>query len=383
MLKFSLFQKKKIKCFLAIDIGTEAVKALVFKKEDKKIVILGSSLQYFDKFSVFDSRDFEVDVIKKAISKAIEEAEKEAKEKPEGIFLGLPANILRGKVIFQNFKREDSKKLIDKKEEKEIYQTVLKDGQKKISEDFARESGILPEEIQFLKAEILETKIDGYNVPELLKFSGKQLEFGIFFIFFPKHYLNNFKKISQDLNLRIFDICHQAQGLTNFFEGADAIFLDIGGEISQIFLTIGGKLKLVDIFNIGGKNFSQILSENLGLREERAKLLKERYSKGEISKEIQKRIKEIFVPVIQDWFENLKLKLQKTLLPSSIFLFGGGSLLPEIAEILTKGNWGELSFFNKPEVKFLSLKDLKNIEDITKTLNNPQFTPTLFLCYTS
>jgi len=416
MINFSLFQKKE-EIFLGLDIGTEAVKAIIFslsEKKDKKITILGNSLSYFDSYGVFDSQDFEADVVKRTISKTIKEAQEKVNQKPSEAgdetlsqrppnlrLLELPANILKGRIVFQSFKRKNSQSIIDKKEKEVIYQKILSKAQNEISQIFATESGILPKDIHFINLKILEIKIDGYQVPAIQGYDGENLDFRILAIFLPKYYLENIRKIIQDLIPTDFykeerlKILNLAELLPYFFKDriVDGIFLDVGGNLTQIFLVDNGKLNNVDEFEIGGKTFSQALSQGLGIEISGARVLKENYSKGELSEEVRERVREIFSQSLGDWFKNLKLKLKTQrifdggrtsaglLLPSTFFLFGGGSQLPEIQEILEEGNWRGFSFFTPPKVKFIYPKDFRNIEDITKKLNSPQDVPALLLCY--
>ena len=143
---------------------------------------------------------------------------------------------MKGRIAPQVYQRENPQKIIKREEEEEIYQTILRGAQQRVSQDFAQISGILPQELEFLDQEILEIKIDGYEVPHLQGYDGKNLEFKIFSSFAPKYYLQNFKKILEDLKLNILKIAHPAQNLTDIFNGADGIFLDIGGLITQLFL---------------------------------------------------------------------------------------------------------------------------------------------------
>lgn len=377
-------QKKKINRFLALDIGTEAVKALIFEKQGEKTIILGSSSQYFDSFSVFDGRDFEQEVLKKAVLKVINAAQEIAKIKTNFTFLGLPANVLKARVIFQDFRRENPKNIIDEKEKKEIQETILKGAERGISQVYALEAGILPQDIQFIDLKILEAKIDGYEVPGIQGYDGKNLRFRVLATFSPEYYLENFFKISQDLNLKILKIVHPAQNLTAaLLEEDNAIFLDVGGNLTQVFLIRNGKLEIVNEYGIGGETFSRALSEVLGLTKVRARIMKERYSKGLLSTEARKRIQEILFPHIEDWFSGLKSKLKKTkgLIPSSIFLFGDGSLLPGIKEILTEGSWKGLHFTDEPRVKFIYPKDFKNIVDTNHILNSPKDVGPILILY--
>ena len=402
MINSLLFKKEKAEIFLGLDIGTEAVKAIIFSfsgKKDKKITILGNSFSYFDNYGIFNGKDFEADVIKKTISKTIEETKSKVNQKPNLTLLGLPANILKGRIVFQSFKRENSQSIIDKKEKEVIYQKILSKTQKEISQIFARESGILPKDIHFINLKILEIKIDGYIVPAIQGYDGKNLDFRILAIFLPKYYLENVKKNIQGLIPGGLEILNLAEVLPYFFRNrvADGIFLDVGGNLTQIFLVNNEKLNKVDEFQIGGETFSQALSQSLGLNIKEARVLKENYSKGELSEGVRKRVREIFFQSLEDWFKNLKLKLKTqmsfreegvivgaakgSLLPSTFFLFGGGSQLPEIQEILEEGDWEGFSFFTSPKVKFIYPKDFRNIEDMTKKLNSPQDVPALLLCY--
>ena len=379
-MRFSLpILKKKEERFLTLDIGTEAVKALIFQKENEKIIIFGASLEYFDRFGVFDSKDFEKDVIKKTISKALQNF---APQNFGRVLLGLPATILKGRVIFQNFCRENPKEIIKEKEEGEILEQVLKEGKGKIAQKFAENSDILAEDIHFINLKILEIKIDGYEIPILRGYQGKNLDFRILATFLPKYYLKNIEDIVQARGFKNLKIVQEAEGLTSIFKNySDGIFLDLGGRITQIFLVKNGKLEEIGEFEIGGETFSQILSQNLGLKEEEARVFKEKYSEGLFSVEVRKRIREIFSEEVENWFQSLKLKLRnQKILPSTIFLFGGGSLLPEIPKILEKGNWQSFPFIPQPKIKLFLPKNLKNIEDRTESLNSPQDIAPLLFC---
>jgi len=118
-------KRKKAETTLLIDVGTETVKALLFEEKGQKIEILGSSLEYFDRYGIFDSRDFETDVLKKAISRAIQKplaAAKGEEEMNKSVILGLPAHILKARVIRQSLKREEPKKIIiDEKKKKRFF----------------------------------------------------------------------------------------------------------------------------------------------------------------------------------------------------------------------------------------------------------------------
>jgi len=367
--------------FLALDIGTETIKALIFKVERQKIQILGSSLQYFDQFGVFDSLNFETQIKKRTISKAIEEARGKIKFEKIPILLGLPANLLRGKIISQSFQRERNSK-IEEKEEKEIYQKIINQAKKEISKAFQIESGLLPEDLKFQSLEILEIKIDGYKVERISGFKGKNLKFKILATFLPKYDFEKIGKIIKDFNPKLLKVIHLAENLSHLLkEKKEGVFLDIGGDLTQVLIAKEGNIDQIFEFEIGGRFFSKVLSERLGLIEREARDLKERYSKGELSEDLRKKIREIILPELKNRFLNFKNQLKERsifILPSDIFLFGGGSQIPEFHEIFEE----ERDLFISPtKIELILPKVLKDVEDETKTLKSPQNIPSLLLCY--
>jgi hypothetical protein len=60
-------------------------------------------------------------------------------------------------------------------------------------------------------------------------------------------------------------------------------------------------------------------------------------------------------------------------LPSSIFLCGGGSLLPELTLEMSKNNWAAgLPFAKSPKIRHLVPPDVRNLTDSTGQLSSPQ-----------
>lgn len=400
MLELPLFKKKKTEHFLALDIGTQTIKGLIFKKEREKIIISGSSITPFEPLGVFGSWAFQEDLVKKAITKTIQESlqnfasqnlsRQVQKQEIWPTFLGLPANILKSRVLFQNFERKNAKEKIRESEEKEIIDKALANSQKEISQEIWQESGILARDIHFLDIKISESKIDGYKVSQLSGFSGQNLKFRILNTFLPKYYLEIIERITSDLNLRILGIVQPAYNLPVALEDkkTEGLFFDVGGKITQITFFKEGNIHSTSEFPVGGEIFSQRLSETLGISQAEAEDLKLRYSKRLLTEEIRKKIKEIFWPTSQFWFNSLKAGLKKLFaseikgLPQNfVFLFGGASLQPEIEEILNEGDWEDLPIFGQPKINILLPKELKKIEDQTKRLNSPQNIPSLLICY--
>jgi len=385
-------KREKKEQFLVLDIGTETIKTLIFEKKGEKNILLAASLEYFDNYELFDSKNFETDIIKRIITKTTQDLK--VKRLPRNALFGLSANILKGKIFFQSFQRKNSKELINKKEAGAILKEVLTQTQKTVSQFVAEEIGILPKDLRFLSFKILEIKIDGYQVPALEGYSGQNLVFRVLAIFLPEDYFKNIESIAGAFNLKKFKILHLIENLPRASptESENGLFLDIGGQTTEIFLIKDGHLEKIEEMGIGGKTFSQGLSQALGIREKEGRELKERYSKELLSIGVKNRISEILDSSQKNWYENLKSKIKemnpKGLLPSTIFLFGGGSLLPEIQEILKEGNWQDIRFMGEePVIKFIYPKNcypplsIEKRENLAPILNNPQYTSSFLIYY--
>ena len=405
----SFFKIKKEK-FLALDIGTEAVKVLIYslsnqekirKQQEKRFSVLASSIQYFDKYGPFKERDFNDELIRKTVFKAMENAyqdfilfsekgKRNFKEdwKKWKISLSLPPTVFKGRISRQVIKRNNPKTIISRKEKNYFLERIIEETKKEIAQRFSRESGILSRDISWVCQKIIEIKIDGYLVPKLQGYKGKYLEFKVLSTFLPRYYFCHLKKIFEKSHLKISKIVHIAENLPSLWKDKkiNGLFLDVGGEFTQIFLVKTGLLEEINEFGVGGKIFSQKLSETLGIEENLARELKERYAQKLLSKETSERIEEMFLQEKREWHENLKTKIKEMVFPElsppDIFLFGGGSLLPEIQRVLKENKNVEFlsgPTFNRNELNFVYPKSFENIDDLTKKLKGPQSVPSLLL----
>jgi hypothetical protein len=354
-------------------------------------MILGKGLDYFNRTKIFGTRGVDVNAIKNAALGAITSSNFRVLKNPSKIsdqvilkslptILSLPPNILMERIVEESFQRENPQRIIESWENNDICQIIFKKTQDDISRIFSEKMGILPDDIKSLDLEILETKIDGYKVSATRGFSGKNLDFRIGVKFSLKDYLQEIEKFVKEINLNVVRILTGSENLFHLLpEGkSDAIFLDIGGEISQIFVVKNNRLELISEFKNGGLSFTEKISRVLGLSLEDSRILKHNYSNAMLSEEVRKKVKEILFEEVKIWLQNFKevLKIiaeeRQIILPTDIFLFGGGSLLPDIEEVLETSDFKDLPFISQPSAKVVLPKDLRNVEYKTKVLTTSQ-----------
>ena len=110
---------------------------------------------------------------------------------------------------------------------------------------------------------------------------------------------------------------------------------------------------------------------------EEAEKLKIDYSLGKLDAEATRSLHEFFREDCHVWQGGVELSLAEfsdtDLLPTKIFLCGGGSGLPGIREALLSNDWSSgLPFAKTPQVSFLQPRDIVRITDATGVLSNPQ-----------
>lgn len=131
------------------------------------------------------------------------------------------------------------------------------------------------------------------------------------------------------------------------------------------------------MFNLGGRAFTRRLALAFGLSYEEAEARKLRHSEGLLSSDQHRQVSELLSADAEVLLQGLALSIKELSrgerLPSSIFLCGGGSLLPELTLEMVKNDWAAgLPFPREPRVRHLVPADVRNLTDSTGQLSSPQ-----------
>ncbi|MBZ9572929.1 hypothetical protein KJA17_01975 [Patescibacteria group bacterium] len=364
-MKFLKLSKPKEEEFLVLDFGSGSIKGLIFEPRAKKNIIKKFSIQDIEKFGVFTAANFEWEVIKEAAKKVIEglEIEKQVSEIPA--LVGFSPKILKGKIIEVPFKRENPEPKIARDEEQKIHHYVLERAEKQVSQESLKEFGIIPQDLQTLKKEILEKKISDYKVPSILGHKGENLDFKILIIFGLRDNLKIVPQLKSFFGFKEINLFHEIEGLVSFSSGdkdISGIFLDIGAETTQIFSVKKG-MEWMEEFPMAGNAFTREICQGLGSSEREGENLKRRLSKNQLSPGTRERIENLISETSKIWFSQMKEKLKKKAkiyspLLSVFYLFGGGSCLPAIKKVLEEENFKDLPISQNIKVRFLNLEDL-------------------------
>lgn len=386
MANFFQIRKKRAKkdYLLALDIGTEFVKALIFKANKSEGLVVGVGRQRQLPNHMHAGAVADIDGVALTCQKAIEQAAQMARLKPNQAVIGIAGEFIKGLTTNFAYQRNQPETEIDLAELKNIIQKIQWKAFDQIRSQLAWETGQPEIEIRLVNALVNEVQIDGYQVTNLLGFQGKEIFLSIFNVYAPLVQLRALENIAAKLDLELLLIAAEPYALTkssSFEPNIGGIFIDVGGGTTDIALVRQGRVEGIKSLALAGQTFTKRISKTLGLSLVEAEAIKIKHAQQQLSQGVQRKIREILEGDIKIWSKGIELILeefnQAEFFPPLILLCGGGSLLPGIKNILRResvqGQWlNKFPFTQKPKIRFIHSDQINNIIDQTKTLKGPE-----------
>lgn len=379
--------------YLALDIGTEVVKALVFQVDEtgQKGIVTGVGRVLQRPGNMESGAVSNIDGVVVSSEEAIQAAKAQAGAKRiEKSIVGIAGELVKGTTTTVHYQRVKREVRIGVPELKMIIQKVQEKALERIKQEISYETGQEGIDINLINAAIVDVRIDGYRVSNPLNFTGGDVSMSVFNAYAPVVHLRALQTIATKLGLDLINIAAEPYAVARAVEVDDimdfsAIFIDVGGGTTDIAVLRNGGLEGTKMFALGGRAFTKRLAKAFNLTFDKAEQLKLEYSYGKLNPADTERLDRFFEEDCRIWLSGVELSLsefaQNDLLPPKVFLCGGGSGLPGIARALTTPAWvGQLPFAKAPQVSFLQPKDITTIEDRTGLLNNPQDITPIGLC---
>lgn len=382
---FDLFKAKNhdSRYAISLDIGTEFVKALIFKvEEDGKGYVLGVGRQRQKLSDMQGGTVTDIHGVIRNCEAAIERAGEMAGLIPQQAIIGIAGELVKGTTTDIRYIRPNPKAKIDLPELKDIVARVQRRAFDRARTLLAWESGQSELDVRLVNAAIVDVRIDGYKVTNPLGFQGREVQVGVYNCFAPIVHLGALQTIADELELDLLSVAAEPYAVArclgpNESVEFSAVFVDIGGGTSDIAVVRAGGLEGTKMFALGGRAFTKRIAQVLGVSFSEAEDLKIRYSDGELDKGRADAVRQAIEADCQVWLSGIELTLEEfstgELLPNRILLCGGGSALPDIYTTLQQAVWPKkMAFARKPSVHFLQPKDISTIIDKTGELKEPR-----------
>lgn len=382
---FSKLLRTSSEAYLALDIGTEVVKALIFKldpdEKNAEVIGVGRCVQQIGNMQSGAIADIEgvIKTCRAAIVQALDQADL---KKIHKCVLGIAGELVKGTTTTVHYERVNPEHKIGLPELKMIIQKVQEKAYERILKQLSWETNQDDIHIKLINAAMVDVRIDGYRVSNPLNFQGKAVSMSIFNAYAPMIHLGALETIASELSLDLLSVAAEPYAVARSLDVEDmldfsAIFIDIGGGTTDIAVVRNGGLEGTKMFALGGRAFTKRLSQAFRITFGDAEKLKLDYALGKLSPEQTQNLDAFFSDDCRIWLDGVMLSLMEfaetDLLPSRIFLCGGGSGLPGIHEILMSNAWDQsLPFSKNPEISYLQPKDIIHVKDDTGLLINPQ-----------
>lgn len=367
---------------LALDIGTEFVKALIVETDGQKGTIIGvgerrQKLQDIQSNAITDIAS----VIENCHS-AIRDAERIADTAPEQVLIGVAGELVKGTTTTITYIRKSPGDKIDMEELKNIIHKVQWKAYDKAREELAYETGYNEIDVKLVNAAIVDVRIDGYKVSNPIGFEGKEITINIFNAFAPLVHYGALQTIAAELDIELMGITSEPYALARSINHEEsgtmsAIFIDIGGGTTDIAVVRDGVLEGTKMFNLGGRSFTKRLAQELNISFGEAEQIKVSYSEEQLEQRSSKIVRDAMQSDAEVWLAGIALTLSEfenvDTFPARVFLSGGGSRLPELKEALESRDWyKKLPFARKPSISFMKTKYITSLTDETGKIKDQQ-----------
>ncbi|MBI4235034.1 hypothetical protein HY604_01915 [Candidatus Peregrinibacteria bacterium] len=368
--------------FLALDIGTDCVKALVCEAEGEKGKVLGIGKK---KQKLGDMQSGVVTDIASVIANchsAIKDAENMAGVSTKKMILGIAGELVKGATSTTSYVRRDASNKIDLSELKNIVHKVQWRAFDQVRAQLAYETGYSEIDVKLVNAAIVDVRIDGYKVNNPIGFQGKEVTLSIFNAFAPLVHYGALQTIAAEIDRELLAIATEPYALTRCLSYEDggnfsAIFIDVGAGTTDVAVVRDGTVEGTKMFTLGGHTFTKRLAQSLNISFQEAEEIKLEYSNDNLERQSNRIVREAMKIDSDVWLSGVVLTLEDfeglDSFPSKILLSGAASNLPEIKEALETREWiKSLPFSKKPQVSFIHPKMVSNLVDNTRLLKDQQ-----------
>lgn len=358
---------------LALDIGTEFVKAVLAKpakKGDLEILGIGKARQVEGNMHAGAVAD--IPAVVSVCEEALVEVEKQAGERANLTVVGIAGELIKGNTTTVNYSRKNPNKPITDAEMEQIIKKVQQKSGEVAKKTVALETGNENVEVRLINSAIVSLTIDGYKISNPIGFKGSDIVIQFYTAFAPLIHVAAIEKVCAELNLDLltvavepFAVCRACLGddLESNFSG---IVMDIGGGTTDIAVVEDGGVEGTKMFGIGGKSFTHQISEALGVDFETAENYKLDYDTGKLDDRVKSKVETALSRNISVWLTGVEVALEEFenigSLPRSILLCGGGAGLSLLQETLAISDWYEsLPFSRRPLIHLIEVADLPNL----------------------
>lgn len=361
---------------VALDIGTEFVKALVAKVDGENLEIVGVGRKQQEIGDMNSAAIADINGVVKNCEEALAEAEDQAGLQAKRVVVGIAGELVKGTTSTIRYRRPQPKDPLDEAEMEFIIEKVQERALAKAQHQVAIETNNPDVEVKLVNSALVGIHIDGYKVSNPIGFQGKDVAVQIYTAYAPMVHIGAIERVTDELALDLLAVAAEPFAVSRSVIGNDAsstftaILADVGGGTTDIAVIDDGGVEGTKMFGIGGRSFTRQIASTLDVSYKEAERIKVGIDDGELEPETVEKAKEAVDRTLEVWLAGVELALEEFTsvdhLPNKILLCGGGSSLKQVPEILSSSDWyKDLPFAHKPKVQLIKPEEVVGIMDKT------------------
>ena len=369
---------------VALDIGTEFVKALIAKLEDDQLQIIGVGRARQELSDMHSGAIADIAGVVRNCEEALAQGEDEAGLQAKRVVIGIAGELVKGVTDTIRYRRPQPDRPLDDAEMEFIIEKVQERAQLKAQKQIAIETGSDEVEVKLVNSALVGIHIDGYKVSNPIGFQGRDVAVQIYTAFAPMVHIGALERVADELSLELLAVAAEPFAVSRSVLGSDgnsnftAILADVGGGTTDIAVVNDGGVEGTKMFGIGGRSFTQTIASDMNISYKDAEKLKVNIDNSQIKPSVKEDVNEAIDKTLEVWLAGVELALSDfdsvDHLPNRILLCGGGSSLKKLVQALEGTSWRkELPFTKKPTVHHINPSEVIGVTDTTGNVSDHTF----------
>jgi cell division protein FtsA len=367
---------------LALDIGTEYAKALVFETDpdgDALVTGVGRTRQGLSHMQSGTVADIAAVVVN--CREALDAAEGMAGRTAPKVVVGIAGELVKGFTTTRSVERKRPDSAVTHSELERLLEEVEADASAEAQRTITWETGLPNVDVRLVHASVAGAAVDGYAVTNPVGFQGRHLRVSVFNAYAPLVHLGALESVVEQLGLQLIKVVAEPYAVARSISGeqvgqSGALFIDVGGGTTDVALVRSGSVEGTRMFALGGRAFTKSLADRLDTSFEEAERIKIDHALGRKVRDAVE-VAEIVGDDVAVWAAGIELVLEEFgkagLLPGRIELCGGGAALPEIrASLEAEGFASGLPFARRPQISMMAPSSVSKVSDATGLLVDQQ-----------
>ena len=369
---------------VALDIGTEFIKALIAKLDGENLDIVGVGRAHQQISDMYAGAIADISGVVRNCEEALSQAEDQAGLQAKRVVIGIAGELVKGVTNTIRYRRPQPERPLDNAEMEFIIEKVQERAQSKAQKQIALETGNADVEINLVNSALVSIHIDGYKVSNPIGFQGHDVAVQIYTAFAPMVHISALERVAEELSLELLAVAAEPFAVSRSVLGTDsnsnftAILADVGGGTTDIAVVNDGGVEGTKMFGIGGRSFTRTISSEMDVTYDEAEKLKVNIDNEKIKPSVAKEVNAAIDKTLEVWISGVELALSEFSsadhLPNRILLCGGGASLNKLVEALQQQDWHkDLPFTKKPTIHYIKPSEVVGITDSTSLVKDHTF----------